>query len=259
MFTLYERNGNPVRVPSLETKTVSCSKCRRCGGVGRIPQFNFVDGGRCFGCAGTGHSTTHHTKVYTKEHIAKLDESLAKRRAKKEAIRLEKLEANKGPALEAFKALDIYEFVVTNKDGNEFLENIHNHATSGSLLTERQIDAVKNVEKSMLRKSELDAAKEKQANAIPLTEGRQVIEGVVVSVKDIEDRYSYVEGAFIRKVLVKLECRNVVWMTAPSSLKREIKRGDELTVTVTISASKDKGFYIGKRPSKASIKELEEA
>lgn len=59
---------------------VEC-QCWKCGGTGRIPQFNHVEGGICFECGGCGKEFKT-IKEYTPEWEARLAERRAKKLAK---------------------------------------------------------------------------------------------------------------------------------------------------------------------------------
>lgn len=61
-------------------------KCHRCGGVGFIDCFKYVDGGVCFECGGSGISPKPEViKLYTPEYEAKLEARRKAKQAKKEA------------------------------------------------------------------------------------------------------------------------------------------------------------------------------
>lgn len=47
-------------------------KCPKCGGLGKISCYDYIDGGICYNCDGSG-KTHQKWKIYTPEHEAKLD------------------------------------------------------------------------------------------------------------------------------------------------------------------------------------------
>lgn len=77
-------------------------KCSKCGGLGTIPSFNYVEDGICFKCQ--GHKTSMKVvKLYTKEEAQKL---MNKYHAKKEKERVEQ---------QAKDASTLQEFFPNNK------------------------------------------------------------------------------------------------------------------------------------------------
>ena len=71
------------------TKYYADYTCPRCGGLGGSDKWQFT-GWKCYECGGSGRSSKPEIiKVYTPEYQAKLDE----RRAKRQAKRLQELEA----------------------------------------------------------------------------------------------------------------------------------------------------------------------
>ena len=67
-----------VRVDRNGTEYWEDNVCPKCGGTGYIEYFQYVEGGRCFECQGTGHK--HQAwKVYTPEYRAKLEAQRIKR------------------------------------------------------------------------------------------------------------------------------------------------------------------------------------
>ena len=72
LLSLYP-NWSYIRTDRNKTRYFSDSTCPRCGGRGIIDAYAYIDGGKCYECGGSGH-TSHSTiiKVYTPEHAAKL-------------------------------------------------------------------------------------------------------------------------------------------------------------------------------------------
>lgn len=52
--------------------------CPACGGIGYIPEYKHIDGGRCFTCDGS-KIKIYKSKEYTSEHEAKLEQNRIKR------------------------------------------------------------------------------------------------------------------------------------------------------------------------------------
>ena len=87
------------------TKYYVSHKCQRCGGRGIIPHYNYIDGGVCYECNGSGVSDKGTiTKEYTLEYKAKLEAKqqakLAEEQAKQQAIEA-KREADKQERIKA--------------------------------------------------------------------------------------------------------------------------------------------------------------
>jgi hypothetical protein len=95
-----------------------------------------------------------------------------------------------------------------------------------------------------------------KANATPWTAGRQVVEGVIISLKEVEafrqPRYSnYV--ATQTKWIVKTDDGRRVYLSAPSAISGE-QKGARVRFTVTIEPSKDDPiFAFGSRPAKSEV------
>lgn len=71
--------------------------CPRCGGTGHLHGYEYVQGGICFKCEGSGVVEKPRTiKVYTEAHGAKLKAGREARAQQKEVERLEKARASRG-------------------------------------------------------------------------------------------------------------------------------------------------------------------
>ena len=74
-MTLSEGYWTYVRTDRNGTKHYISHKCPRCAGLGYLPGFECIDGGRCFKCGGTGQAKcTYHFQEYTPEYKKVLDE-----------------------------------------------------------------------------------------------------------------------------------------------------------------------------------------
>lgn len=103
------------------------------------------------------------------------------------------------------------------------------------------------------KRAAAQAARDAEAK-VPAPEGRQIIEGTVVSRKGHDS-----EWGFAWKITVKVETEAGVWlcwMTEPSK-GPETKRGDKIRVTATVNrGDRDASFAFGKRPSGLIITEV---
>lgn len=78
-----------LRVDKNGTKYWMSTECPKCGGKGHIWYYDYIQGGVCFDCGGTGYKE-HKWKEYTPEYAQKLaDRRLAKTRAKSDEINAE--------------------------------------------------------------------------------------------------------------------------------------------------------------------------
>lgn len=77
--------------------------CPRCGGTGHLHGYEYVQGGICFKCEGSGVVEKPRTiKVYTEAHGAKLKAGREARAQQREVERLAKARASRGEWLEKF-------------------------------------------------------------------------------------------------------------------------------------------------------------
>jgi len=70
-----------IRVDKNGTKYWYDTKCPKCGGQGYIYGYDYIDGGRCWKCGGTGMFETTW-KEYTPEYAEKLTQRRIKRKLK---------------------------------------------------------------------------------------------------------------------------------------------------------------------------------
>lgn len=84
-----------IRTDRNGTRYFSDSTCPRCGGRGRLECYNYVEGGLCFECGGSGISKGEIIKVYTPEHAEKLRLQREARAQKVAAEREEKAKADR--------------------------------------------------------------------------------------------------------------------------------------------------------------------
>jgi|ERR1043166_646412 hypothetical protein len=98
---------------------------------------------------------------------------------------------------------------------------------------------------------------ERRSNAAPWVAGRQTIEGVIVSVKRVENDFGGAD-----KALYKLDDGRLLWATIPSVLGGTLDemKGKRVRMAVTVAPKEsDLTFAFGSRPAKAEIIETPEA
>lgn len=91
-----------------------------------------------------------------------------------------------------------------------------------------------------------------QATIAPLSAGRQTVEGEVLTVKFVDNPYTY--NSSTMKMLVKLDGGQRVWGTVPSTIADNVERGVRVRFVATVTpkdGETDFGFY--SRPSKAEV------
>ncbi len=117
-------------------------------------------------------------------------------------------------------------------------------------LSERQVEAVR---KGIVKSAEFEARKAAEAKtATPVIEGRIVITGEVVSLKEVDSNYGTTT-----KMVVKDDRGFRVYGTVPASIDsidgEFLRKGHRVTFTATVKASeKDPTFGFYSRPTKAS-------
>jgi hypothetical protein len=246
--------------------------CNRCDGSGHY-SFNRMYGTRCFKCEGrkvqwykTRCFFAQPPKEREAKHIAKVNAKVAKAQALwdanpiavvvksilangKEAeitSLIAELNADSPKQVEAISwhienAPNYFRFAQnanSRLEVNEFEAGIINAGRSACVAKlKAKIDAIK-------------ASELAQASA-PVIAGRVKLVGSFKSVKAVEHNLGYTSTC-TWKGLFQSEQGHKVWMSIPSAILSENLPeevvGKTLTLTVTIEASKDAGFYFGKRP-----------
>ena len=253
--------------------------CTRCGGSGlwHGGYGGISIKGTCYGCDGSGHGRDTRAKGYSKDAYARY----AKRKEANRARQNLKIERETKERLDNFREeLDALEelgtallpilsraYVKSNSKSNDdwsFVDKVANtllfipnrdysvRAEASELIlrsreelsrgwivkSPKTIDALRNM---LARKIEQDKEKELVANWT--VEGRQEIEGEILTTKVVEGAYGSSE-----KMLVKLSDGRKCWGTVPSKLAT-IDTGKNISFKATISISKDdKTFAFFKRP-----------
>lgn len=89
------RYGNAIKTDKNGTLYFADYNCQRCGGIGFIDCFRYINNGICFECDGSGKSNSARIiKLYTDEYTLKLEERRQKKEAKKVAERIANADAN---------------------------------------------------------------------------------------------------------------------------------------------------------------------
>lgn len=243
---------NASRTIGTITKT---ARCTRCGGSGIYSTFHGV----CFRCGGCG--VDPHTKIVTKIYTEKALNTLRKTRetrrinaVKKENQRVEAINRKKMETIETNGMAPAIEWISSSiiKKGIEstsfenFLSDLYVKLNSEGVLSEKQIEVIKNAYNNHVSLEEKKAVDAK--NASPCPEGRVDITGEVITTKWKSSYY----GDTL-KMLVRSTDGYKVWGSVPTSLA-SVKKGETIKFTATLEKSKDDetfGFF--KRPAKASI------
>jgi len=186
---------------------------------------------------------------------SKKDLEISRLRAKVAAAKLAaKVAAERKVNRFALRALCKSNAVVFNalrmRRGNEFFLSVLNGYIARGKLSDKQMSALEKSVERQLAWNEKKAAEPEPTQ--PLTAGRQLIAGEVLSLK-YQDSY-YGETY---KMLVRTGDGNKVWGSVPAALDtndREIKVGDSIQMTAGVKVSdNDKAFGFFSRPSKASF------
>ena len=238
-MTTYPRNPENTRPKKNAIEPRSCGKC---GGRGRGPWR--PDGGLCYQCGGSGRGrgvkvyafpadwTDDQCAAWTDEYNAKLEARRAERKKRKEeAAEAERLEV----VAKNLKAAGVR--AMNFKTENTFILDIQAKAQK-YLLSQKQVDALKRA-----CQRERDRKKEAKNDIMP-PEGRQVITGEVLSVKEHHSMY----GVSL-KMTIKCDCYRL-WGTVPRGI--DPQRGDTVRFTATINP-KEKGFGFFSRPTGGEI------
>ena len=155
-----------------------------------------------------------------------------------------------------------YAPVITNSKGyvNGFLCDLNHSLIKYGELSERQIATaerviIENTERDdkqvELDKAAAEALVEMLANGTKIPEGRVIIEGEVVHLKEQD---GYMPNTTVTKMLVKSSEGWKVWGTVPDSIW-DVEKGQRVRFTATVTPSRDNDplFGIFKRPAKAEV------
>lgn len=162
------------------------------------------------------------------------------------AAHLEKL-AKVAGAQEVFKAAEpeVFEFLVSYTGTFPFLLDLREDLmVKWGSLTERQVAGVK---KCMERAAEQQTPRVEPTTR--LMEGRRTIEGVIVSIKEVE---GWNDGSWTKKMLVVEADGNKVFGTVPAAIYSQAEKGVRVRFVAKVEAKEAHfGFY--SRPSKAVV------
>jgi hypothetical protein len=128
--------------------------------------------------------------------------------------------------------------------GNDFVDSLLSYSRKYGGLSEKQRDAVL---RGIAKREERAAEAANDPDPAPVVEGRIVIEGRVLSLREQDSDF----GTTLKQLV--LDDRGFkVWGTSPAAIEFQVARGDRVRFTATVTASNDDptfGFY--KRPTKA--------
>jgi hypothetical protein len=187
------------------------------------------------------------------------------KRLKDEAARARKAKAGKEKAkavlteLGLIRAWEIFELEWTEKNRNRSIiqSMIHKLVRYGDLsekqwqFLETLIDKHDNWEENQERIEAERKAQHEAAEPIPVTDKRMKIEGVILSLKEVETEFGYTT-----KMLVMADAGWKVYGTLPRSLEdvMKVERGMKVVFDARVEISKDDpkfGFY--SRPTKGKL------
>jgi hypothetical protein len=225
--------------------------CWKCHGTGLLNHHMNVFNGQCFPCNGTGRSWRRAISVYPPEIAEKRAGKKAEKEAEKEAAR--ELVAEAEAIMVAWANLPARELLNEIRswgdisDAPAFVQSIVRKAGETSLSV-RQIEVLE----SWI--AEEHAKAEKAMRAIPVPEGREKVEGVVISTKWVRGSYGDTH-----KMLVEDDRGFRIFGTVPNAIW-DVERGARVRFVATMERSRnDEKFGFFKRPAKAEAEEAEAA
>lgn len=209
--------------------------CPKCGGTGYLPGLEYSDNARCWECMKNARIWVDKADA---DRIAARREAAARRAARKAEEAAARAAADWAAWKDANAELIAALSGVTAPTG--FLADMRAAVDAGLQLTPAQVEAT--------TKALADAA-DRAARETDAPEGRVDVEGVVMSLKEVADNYSYYER-YITKVVV--DCGTFrLYGTLPAALGG-VEKGTRVAFTATVTP-KERGFGIFKRPTKARV------
>jgi len=227
-------------IPSILVRLV----CSRCGGSGSY-SYNHQDGDRCYGCMGRRPSEA------TWQPVVREAEQLRTRlrsRAQRELRKIRKAEAAKAEAqarAEAWLEASPYELPLDQWEGGQLdgrdqrtLADLWSSIGKWGAPTEKQA--------ALIGRLAAKATAEAEVLLTP-AEGRYVIEGTVVSIRESVNEYGYRLRATLKAT--SSEGVTLYHVTVPAGA--EWSKGDAVGCTATVQPSADGRCGWAKRPAKA--------
>lgn len=237
--------------------------CGKCEGTGSVSWGIDVDGavhlvnssgetvGRrtvskvCFTCNGVGGKRVSQAQLDRREYGRKYRARKAEEKAAAKRAEVAAKEAEERAGFDAWKAenADLVEFVSNARAGEPgtFMWDMKFRIfTEERALTENQGKVVRRI---------MDQSAKDAAESSPVIEGRIVITGKILSVKERFSAYGSV-----LKITVKDDRGFKVWGTLPSAIAGQGCKGRRVTFTATVKASDDdETFGLYSRPVKAEL------
>jgi hypothetical protein len=221
-------------------KAVVLRRCGRCGGTGYV-WATHVDGGRCFACGGA------KGRYISLQGLAASARARDRREAKFIAANRkgspERLEKRRvaAQAARSFLAEHVGLAKALAKSHTDILRSFAQQLATRGSLSEKQVAAAFKVAS--------DVAKNAALPVIEVPEGRQTVEGEIISIKEYFNSYT---GGTDLKMLV-LDPRGFkVFGAIPRSIRMEAERGAKVRFDARLEA-KELGFGFFKRPTNAEV------
>jgi predicted transcriptional regulator len=233
--------GSFDRVGSRGAYRLVSAACERCGGSGIYSSYH----GECFACGGA------YTKDDTRRVYLLTEARGLKARLRREAREMQERDASEAAALAADPELA------------EALSGDH-HILQDLAAKLRRWGSLTDAQRALALKIHAQQ-QQQQAEAAALTdapEGRHAIEGGVLTAR----WDAGFTGDQVAKMLLAVDGdlgRFKVWTTVPATLVDAVEslgdlRGQRVALTVALTP-KERGFAIGKRPSRAAIVPADDA
>lgn len=211
------------------------NKCLRCAGSGMYGTY-----GVCYGCGGVGGQWVEIKAEALKRAKREIAAGYRENKRKRE-------DADREDAFRAALHMDP-ELANALDTDHHIVNDIGAKLKRFGSISDKQRTACLNIARSAAERVVRKAAEEAAKVDMPdLHEGRQAIEGVVLTTKWQGGQWGEVE-----KMLVQLDSGHKVWGSVPSSI--EVEKGDRVEFVATVERSKDDhtfGFF--KRPTRAAI------
>ena len=227
-------------VQYLNGKPVVLRRCGRCSGTGYV-WATHVDGGRCFACGGAkGRYIGLQGLAASARARGRSETKFIAANCKGSPERLEKRRVA-AQAARSFLAehVGLAGALAASSRGTHILRSFAQQLATRGSLSERQVAAAFKVA------ADVTAA----PPVINVPEGRQTVEGEIISIKEYFNSYT---GGMDFKMLV-LDPRGFkVFGSVPRSITTEAERGVKVRFTARLEA-KELGFGFFKRPTQAEV------